>query len=88
MKSTQKKHVGRPLIPRTDTERLDLLVKLIGFGRGRADVSFGWGRGLELSAGPAGHGQKIVAADDHGDLRQLLDRALSRNAAPRQRRKP
>lgn len=78
----KKKRPGRELRARTDTERLDLLVELIGFGRGRADVSFGWGGNdgegaLELHAGPAGYFQTFIAEDADGDPRRLLDRALS-----------
>lgn len=89
---------GRKLIPRSDTERLDLLVNLVGYGRGRSDVSLGWGGeegegALELHAGPARSFQKHVAEDVGGDLRSLLDRALSKHAgakkrAKRGRRKP
>lgn len=85
---TQKRPVGRPLKRRTDTERLDFLEKLIGYGRRRAEVSIGWGGGdkydgpLELHAGPAGHFQAFLADDAGGDLRVVLDRALSRKGKP------
>lgn len=83
---------GRTLEPRTDTERLNLLVELVGFGRGRSDVSMGWGGDhgegwLELHAGPARSFQKLVAEDPAGDLRQLLDRALSNGAGAKPRAK-
>lgn len=81
-RSTTRRPVGRPAKPRTDTERLDLLIRLLGGGRNRNEVSIGWGGGdsyngaLELHAGPAGYFQKHLAEDRGGDLRRVLDRAL------------
>lgn len=85
MAKGEKRPPGRPLAEHTDTERLDLLVKLVSYGRKRADVSLGWGGdngegALELHAGPARSFQAFVAEDAGGDLRRLLDRALSPNA--------
>lgn len=85
-----KRPRGRPLKPRTDTERIDLLVKLVGFGRGRNDVSLGWGGedgagALELHAGPARGFQSLVAEDAGGDLRAILDRAISKHAGAKKR---
>lgn len=72
---------GRPLQPRSDTERLDYLEKLLGFGRARNDVGLAWeGAKLELYAGAMNDFQKTLASDD--GLRQLLDRAISRKAKP------
>lgn len=81
-KKRSGRKTGRPLAPRTDTQRMDLLVKLVAFGRGRREVSIGWGGeerdgALELHAGPAGHFQKYLGEDAGGDLRALLDRVLS-----------
>lgn len=80
---------GRKLQPRSDTERLELLVKLLGFGRGRQTVSLTWHvlHGVELYVGPVGDSEKQVAFDEHGDLRALLDRALSKNAGAKKRAK-
>jgi hypothetical protein len=81
---------GRPLKPRTDTERLNLLVKLIGFGRARRDVVISWsdsGRGpLVMNGGICGEAMPLISADENGDLRALLDRALSPNAKKRGKR--
>lgn len=84
---------GRTLEPRSDTERLELLVKLLGWGQRRGEVSIDWGEDgkgpLALWAGPAHppQGRHQLAKDPGGDLRQLLDRALSEGAvqAPRGR---
>lgn len=82
---------GRPLAERSDSERLDLLQKLIGFGRGRRAVLIDWGADgkgpLELDLMPVGSedpklsaAESTLAQDRDGDLRRLLDRALSPNA--------
>lgn len=91
MPASKKRPRGRPLRARTDTERLDLLAELVGFGRKRADLSLGWGGGdnhdgpLELHVGPAGEFQVCLAEDAGGDLRRLLDRALSSSSASARR---
>lgn len=80
--------LGRPLKPRTDTERLDLLEKLVGFGRARSDVGINWDDGpLALYVGPTGHFQKLVVDDANGSLRALLDRAISKHAGAKKRAK-
>lgn len=90
MPASKKRPRGRPLRARTDTERLDLLVELVGFGRKRGDVSLGFGGDdhdgpLELHAGPAGEFQVCLADDAGGDLRRVLDRALSSSSASARR---
>lgn len=72
---------GRPLQPRSDTERLDYLEKLLGYGRKRNDVGLTWeGANLELYAGPMNNFQKTLSSGI--DLRKTLDLAISRNAKP------
>lgn len=83
--------VGRKLQPRSDTERLDLLVKLLGFGQSRAVVTIDWGslgKALELASGPVGDCLKTHVADENGDLRALLDRAISKNVGVKPQKRP
>lgn len=77
---------GRKLKPRTDTERLDLLVKLIGYGQGRGELMITWDENdgdLNLHSGR--YFQEFVASDANGDLRALLDRAISLKAGATKR---
>lgn len=73
-------------MPRTDAERLDLLVDLIGFGRTRGEVLIFWGpSGLHLAAGPAGERAQEHASDADGDVLALLDRAISKIGGTKKR---
>lgn len=80
---------GRKLKPRTDTERLDLLIKLVGFGRSRAELEVCWGEDgkgpLQLWTGPVCVGRRLLVADENGDPRALLDRAISKHAGAKKR---
>jgi hypothetical protein len=86
---------GRKLRPRSDTERVDLLEKLLGFGRHRGSLHVVWsrnGRGGLLISHTGNEPDALeypvyepIAEDENGDLRALLDRAISKNAGAKKR---
>ncbi len=81
---------GRKLEPRTDAERIQLLVDLIGYGQARRDISIGFDLGsgaLQLYAGDSGKFENLVVEDPTGDVRALLDRAISKKVAATPRKK-